>query len=205
MIQQIKLYRPDLNPEQNSSYLIQLTIYLTMTLLLILLISLMLYFEIDDKKLQRLSRQQELNKISASIQKLKQQFPDSIPNHLLITELNLKQTNLIALSQINKTLFNRNDDIQSGFSGYFSDMASINVPEIWLDHILINAEKKQIALTGKTRKTAKIPVFIKQIAAQTHFKGKTFASLELKQMKQLPQLVTFSVSSFHDSETQNKP
>ena len=69
-----------------------------------------------------------------------------------------------------------------GHSAYFGGLARQTVSGLWLTDVTISASGNAIGIEGRTLNGELVPHYIRRLASEPVFQGKTFASLEITQV-----------------------
>ncbi|MBS1170053.1 MAG: putative Mannose-sensitive agglutinin biosis protein MshI [Burkholderiaceae bacterium] len=145
---------------------------------------------------QLTATQQQLTKVTAEFAPRKQ-------DEALAKELEKAEAEHKAMQTAMSRLKNEEFGDRKGYSAYLSAFARQIVGGLWLTGFSIEGAGSAIGIQGRTLQPESVPAYIGRLSGETVFKGKSFAVLEMQQVKQdedaaakhAPQFIEFDLRS----------
>ncbi|MBS1187469.1 MAG: putative Mannose-sensitive agglutinin biosis protein MshI [Burkholderiaceae bacterium] len=145
---------------------------------------------------QLTTTQQQLTKVTA-------EFAPRKKDEVLAKELEKAQAEHAMLQTAMTRLKNEEFGDRKGYSSYLSAFARQIVGGLWLTGFSIEGAGSAIGIQGRTLRPESVPTYISRLSGETVFKGKSFAVLEMQQVKQdeeaaaknAPQFIEFDLRS----------
>lgn len=88
-----------------------------------------------------------------------------------------------------------------GFSGYLEALARRHVEGVWLTGVTISAGGEQLGLTGSTLDAQLVPRYLRQLSAESAFKGREFKTFQM-QRGAAPSHIDFTLNTAATSTAQ---
>ena len=201
MSQQVNLYQPILRSQPK--VFSALTILQFGGLLLLGLSLIYGYARWQDAKLSRdvTSLQAQQDALLQRIEEFNTRYPVKQKN----PDLERQQVSLIAdrsgkaraLEVLSDGVFGNTQ----GFSGYLEGLARQHVEGVWLTGVTISAGGEQLGLTGSTLDAQLVPRYLRQLSAESAFKGREFKTFQM-QRGEAPPHIDFTLNTAATSTAQ---
>lgn len=195
MMQQINLYNDILQQKQPKSLTSLLPVIFWGLTVFLLAYSGYIAWHINAMRSQIQHAQEALKTEEAAANALLLKIPAQAVNPNLASEVLQWQQNLNELIETIQILNSKNPDDSMGFSQYLQALSNQAIAEVWLTHIAIQGQPKNIMLEGITFKPNKVPEFIHQLRNEPIFKGQSFAKLTMTQATDNPGQINFRLDS----------
>ena len=141
----------------------------------------------------------------ARVDSLRQQFPVRTPDPLLKAELQRLQLETAYTQEVATALSSGAFGNTTGLSAYLAALARQHVDGTWLTRVDIARGGGAIGVQGQAASPELIPVYVRRLANESAFVGKTFSKLELTTPSEAHGAVQFSIKTEGLSSGDNDP
>ncbi len=205
MSQQVNLFNPIFMKQRK--YFSLLT--MLQSLALIILGSLLFYgyarYQVSTLERQAIKNNERYMADRVRVEKFRSEFSPEQTNRALQDEIQLLEKKFTEQSVLVSTLQTGVIGNTLGYSQYMKAFSRQVVPGLWLTGFKLTGDGAQINLQGAVVDGKLLPNFINRLSHEKSMQGKTFATLEMEQVKSLaskdgkippvPRYVSFSLQS----------
>ncbi|MCK4841775.1 MAG: hypothetical protein KAT04_07805 [Methylococcales bacterium] len=195
MIQQVNLYQDSLKQSKTRPVIVYYIYGLTALFSLLISFSFFLNSNIKNTKADIISIKHKLRNAKTHVQLLQVQYPRQQINKLLTQKITQSQEMRTSLANIISLLTDKESDQTQGFSRYFSAFSRQNIPELWLNNIIINTQEKSLHLFGSTYYPEKVPMLLQKLHREPIFQGKIFIKLLMNKAEKSDKQIDFVIST----------
>ncbi len=210
MSQQVNLFNPIFMKQRK--YFSLLT--MLQSLALIVLGSFLFYgyarYQVSTLEQQAIKNNERYMADRVRVEKFRSEFSPEQTNRALQDEIQLLEKKFTEQSVLVSTLQTGVIGNTMGYSQYMKAFSRQVVPGLWLTGFELTGDGAQINLQGAVVDGKLLPNFISRLSHEKSMQGKTFATLEMEQVKSLaskdgkiapmPRYVSFSLQSSKASE-----
>lgn len=187
-MQEVNLLSEELKPQHLTFTIRQLFIVWGIVVLLLTLISCWQAYANSLLELELVTKQQQLYAAKEEYSSL-QHVTKKQADPALILKLKGMQTLQKEQSQLTAVL--DDEPMNSGFQAHLTDLARVNMRNLWLSSISLSEGGKRIHLKGFSSTAERVPLFLSMLSEGSAFTGYPFDGLKIQ--RETESLVSFEV------------
>ncbi|MFM2407525.1 MAG: hypothetical protein RL358_267 [Pseudomonadota bacterium] len=211
MSQQINLFNPIFMKQRKYFSLSAMVQSLALIVIGAMLFFVYAWYQVRQLETQNMASQQRLNSDQVRLAKLEAEFSPQLSNQLRQEEVQQLQKKLDDSTQLVNTLKSGVIGNTLGYSQYMGAFSRQILPGVWLTGFEVKGgDDAQIAIKGAVVDAKLLPNYIQRLSNEPSMQGKSFANLQMQQVKSIPskdsalpavpRFVEFTLQSSSDSE-----
>jgi hypothetical protein len=130
-------------------------------------------------QVQREQISRQLQEAQQQLVQVSRQFPPRQPSKALQDELAATESRLESHERLLSYLQEDSSAARAGFSDYMRAFAHQGVNGVWLTGFVIDAETRDMTISGNALQPELVPQYIAKLGAEPMLKGRTFAALNM--------------------------